>query len=195
MPAELRDEMSDAFSTESAAAARERLIAFLEWLEGTSNVKEADAIRGFLSGRFESLDAAFGLVAPSRPRGAPPDLDRKLDLAREIEGLKQQGKKWSEILDALSEKNSVGSTLDERSLRRIYREFQDLRRRVWSSGVMTAEIAGAALDLVGTPNESPSAAGTIPKRKYAAPHANQPGPKAKVKPAGRRDRLDSNSRD
>jgi hypothetical protein len=156
IPPELRAAISATFTPESAAAARERLIAFVEWLEGTSNVKEIDAIRDYLSGRYESLDVAFGLAAPSAPRGAPADLDRKLEMAREIEGLKQQGKTWAQIADVFSARDP-SDALDERSLRRVYSDFQDLRRRVWSSSIMTAEITGAALDLVGLPDESPAA--------------------------------------
>jgi hypothetical protein len=179
--------MSEAFTPESAALARERLIAFVEWLEGTSNVREVDAIRDYLSGRYESLDAAFGLALPSRPRGAPPDLDRKLEMGREIEGLKQQGKTWAEVADFFSHRDPRGA-LDERSLRRIYSDFQDLRRRVWSSSIMTAEITAAALDLVGTPDESPRATVTKSQRRSGPVKPKSAGtlrPRAKPKPRGR----------
>lgn len=77
----------------------------------------ADSVDRYLRGDAKSLDHAFGLV----PRGAPRKVDEHRAIAREVFNMRIAGKSWGEIANDIAANN--GTVTDERTLRRIYREF------------------------------------------------------------------------
>lgn len=88
-------------------------------IAGKWAAESADAIERFLDGNEKSLDIAFRL---NPKRGAPVRCrDEHKAIAREVLSMKLGGTSWKKISDTLSANNCT--VADERSLRRIYRDF------------------------------------------------------------------------
>ena len=152
MPSDLFSLTRPAFSPASAAAALGRLEKLAEFLEDYRRFPEAQAIRDYLFGRYRSLDEAFGLVVPRRPKGAPKKIDQVLRLCHLIERLLLAGETWAGVADRLSDASPHANGMDEKYPQRIYDQLQELRERWWSMPLMTAEQTGQILDLVGLPD-------------------------------------------
>jgi hypothetical protein len=110
----------------SSAAARVQLGYLAESLHAHKFFSPAQSIRDFLSGKFNSLDEAFGLIVPPRRRRASADPDRGLLIAREIDPLKREGKTWEAIEDALDKADCLARGIKVRQLRRIYEAHFDV---------------------------------------------------------------------
>ena len=76
----------------------------------------ADAFDAYLSGKAQTLDAAFGV---GTVRGAPRTLSKakqRYALARKIYALRLAGRSWYEVENELRQ--------DQGSLRRLYKDFK-----------------------------------------------------------------------
>jgi len=78
----------------------------------------ASALESYCTGGTKSLDASFGLTPK---RGAPGDPTKREAIARKIFAMRLSEMSWKEIADAFSAQGS--NVTDERTLRRIYDEF------------------------------------------------------------------------
>jgi hypothetical protein len=170
-------------SDADVAAARVQLANLADSLRTHKFFGPAQSIRDYLAAKFNSLDEAFGLVTPTRRRGAPADPDRGLMIAREIDPLKRQGKTWEAIEEALDKPGCLGRGLTVRQLRRHYEAHFDRD----SGGVpewrrTSKEIAAISEEVVRRLRKKDSAA--RPERSRA-PRISRPAKPAKSKPSMR----------
>lgn len=151
------------------ATAREQWAKWTELCKLAASLEQqnfftpASAFESYVAGKTKSLDESFGLVAPSNRRGAPADLDRKISIGRKIDGLKAEGRSWSEITDTLSVGDSADAGLDDSSLRRIYREYKEIEGQAPFPWFLTPADKARVDEKLGKPldEESPETDHTV----------------------------------